>query len=69
MAEAVGEVELEDKVLVVKRIHVKLRLRGEETQRATALRVHGFFADGCPIYRSIRAAIAVTTELAFETMG
>ncbi len=64
-----GEVELEDKVLVVKRIHVRLRLRGEEAHRATALRVHGFFADGCPIYRSIRAAIAVTTELAFEAVG
>jgi organic hydroperoxide reductase OsmC/OhrA len=66
VAEAVGEVELEDKVLVVKRIHVRMRLRGEEAHRATALRVHGLFADACPIYRSIRAAIAVTTELAFE---
>jgi organic hydroperoxide reductase OsmC/OhrA len=65
----VGEVELEDKVLVVKRIHVRLRLRGEEAQRATALRVHGVFQDACPIYRSIRAAIAVTTELAFEAPG
>ncbi len=64
-----GEVELEDKVLVVKRIHVRLRLRGEEAHRATALRVHGLFADQCPIYRSIRAAIAVTTELAFEAVG
>jgi organic hydroperoxide reductase OsmC/OhrA len=62
----VGEVELEDKVLVVKRIHVRLRLRCDEGQRATAERVHGFFADSCPIYRSIRAAIAVTTELVFE---
>lgn len=64
-----GEVELEEKVLVVKRIHVKLRLRGEEAHRATALRVHGLFAEGCPIYRSIRAAIQVTTELAFEAPG
>ena len=64
-----GEVELEDQVLVVKRIHVRMRLRGEEAHRATALRVHGLFADKCPIYRSIRAAIAVTTELAFEAVG
>ena len=61
--------ELEGKVLVVKRIHVKLRLRAEEAQRATAERVHGIFADACPIYRSIRAAIAVTTELAFGALG
>jgi len=62
-------VELEDKVLVVKRIHVRLRLRADEAHRATAERVHGFFADKCPIYRSIRAAVAVTTELAFEALG
>jgi organic hydroperoxide reductase OsmC/OhrA len=62
----VGEVELEDKVLVVKRIHVRLRLRAEPAQRPVAERVHGFFADSCPIYRSIRAAIAVTTELVLE---
>jgi organic hydroperoxide reductase OsmC/OhrA len=68
-AEAVGEVELEDRVLVVKRIHVRLRLRADEAHRATAERVHGFFADACPIYRSVRAAIAVTTELSFEPIG
>ena len=61
--------EVEDQVLVVKRIHVRLRLRGQEAHRATALRVHGFFHDACPVYRSIRAAIAVTTELAFEAEG
>ena len=61
--------ELEDRVLVVKRIHVKLRLRAEEAHRAAAERVHGFFADACPIYRSIRPAIAVTTELSFEPIG
>lgn len=61
--------ELEDRVLVVKRIHVKLRLRAEEAHRATAERVHGFFAEACPIYRSVRAAIAVTTELVFEPLG
>ena len=61
--------ELEDRVLVVKRIHVKLRLRAEEAHRATAERVHAFFAEACPIYRSVRAAIAVTTELVFEPLG
>jgi organic hydroperoxide reductase OsmC/OhrA len=59
-------VELEGKVLVVKRIHVRLRLRAPADSRETAERVHGIFADGCPIYRSIRAAIGITTELAFE---
>jgi uncharacterized OsmC-like protein len=59
-------VELEGKVLVVKRIHVRLRLRAPESQRETAERVHGIFAEACPVYRSLRAAIAITTELVFE---
>lgn len=58
--------ELEGKVLVVRRIHVVLRLRAPADERETAERVHGVFAEACPIYRSLRAAIAVTTELAFE---
>ena len=66
MGEAVGEVELEGKVLVIKRIHVRLRLRARERDRAVAERAHGFFAESCPVYLSLRAAIAMTTELAFE---
>jgi len=62
----VGEVELEGKVLVIRRIHVKLRLKAPAAQRETAERVHGFYKDSCPVYRSLQAAIAITTELAFE---
>ena len=68
MSEAVGEVELEDNVLVIRRIHVVLKLKAAESQRATAERVHGFFADRCPVYRTLKRAIAMTTELAFETL-
>jgi len=42
---------------------VKLELRCAAEQREVAERVHGFFADACPLYRSLRAAIAITTEL------
>ena len=66
MAEAVGEVELEDSVLVIRRIHVVLKLKAEESHRDTANRVHGFFADRCPVYRTLKPAIAITTELVFE---
>jgi len=59
-------VELEGNVLVLRRIHVKMRLRGAETQRETAQRVHGFYADNCPLYRSLKPAIAITTEVVFE---
>jgi uncharacterized OsmC-like protein len=60
-------VELEDGVLVIKRIHVKMRLKAGEENRATAERVHGFYAEKCPVYRSIKGSIAITTELVLET--
>jgi uncharacterized OsmC-like protein len=62
----VGEIELEEGVLVIRRIHVQMRLKTEEAHREAATRVHGFFADKCPVYRSLKAAIAITTELIFE---
>jgi hypothetical protein len=65
-AEAVGEVETEDGVLVIRRIHVRLILQASEDQRPTATRVHGIFADGCPVYRTLKPAIAITTELVFD---
>ena len=66
MSEAAGEVELDDGVLVIRRIHVILKLKTEESHRETADRVHGFFADRCPVYRTLKPAIAMTTELVFE---
>jgi uncharacterized OsmC-like protein len=50
-------------VLVLKRIHVKLELRALAEHREAAERVHGFYADSCPLYRSLKAALAITTEL------
>jgi len=67
-SEAVGEVELDDNVLVIRRIHVVLKLKAEESHRETASRVHGFFADRCPVYRTLKSAITITTELAFEEL-
>jgi uncharacterized OsmC-like protein len=46
---------------------VRLRLKAGEAHRETANRVHGIFADKCPVYRSLKAAIAMTTELCFES--
>ena len=56
---------MEGSTLVLKRIHVRLELRAAPEHRETAERVHGFYADACPLYRSLRAAIGITTELAF----
>jgi uncharacterized OsmC-like protein len=69
VSEAVGEVELEDNVLVIRRIHVILRLKAIESHRERAARVHSFFADKCPIYRTLKPAIAMTTELVFEVLA
>ena len=68
MAEGVGEVELEGSVLVIRRIHVRLRLRAEEQHRETAFKVHGFSAEKCPVYLSLYKAITITTELLFEPL-
>jgi uncharacterized OsmC-like protein len=68
VSETVGEVELEDHVLVIRRIHVVLKLKAEESHRETAIRVHGFYADKCPVYRTLKPAIAITTELVFEAL-
>ncbi len=62
MARVTGEVELEEKVLVLRRIHVRFELRAAPEQRETAERVHGFYARACPLYRSLGAAGAITSR-------
>ncbi|MGH2821111.1 MAG: OsmC family protein [Actinomycetota bacterium] len=61
-SEITGEIELEDKVLVIKRIHAHYRLEGEDVDKEAVERVHGFHAEKCPVARSIRDAIQVTTS-------
>jgi uncharacterized OsmC-like protein len=49
---------------VLKRIHVRYLLTlGADVDLAVVERVHGFHADKCPVARSIRDAITITTEL------
>ena len=69
MGEATGEIEqTEDHVLVIRRIHTRLLLKAPAAQRAAAERVHGMFANHCPVYRSLHGAIAITTELVFSAV-
>ena len=68
MGEATGEVELEEGVLVIRRIHVRLHLKAQPEHKETAERVHGIFADRCPLYRTLKSAIQITTELEFEAL-
>jgi uncharacterized OsmC-like protein len=60
-----GEVELEGKVLVLKRIHVTYTgFELADADRTTVQRVLDTHMQGCPVARSIGAAIDVTTSVA-----
>jgi uncharacterized OsmC-like protein len=61
-ADAQGEVEVENGVLVLRRIHVNLKLRAPEEARETVERVHGVYVEKCPVYRSLCAAIQITSS-------
>jgi uncharacterized OsmC-like protein len=54
-------------VLVIRRIHVRYHLAAGEEHREAVQRVHGFHHDKCPVYRSIRSSIDITTD--FELLG
>lgn len=69
MAEARGEIEKEDGVLVIKRISVRYHLRAPEQARATAERVHAMHHPFCPVYRTLSGCIDVTTEIEIEDEG
>jgi uncharacterized OsmC-like protein len=62
-ADATGEVEAEDGVLVIRRIHVVFRLTASEDARETVDRVHGMYAMRCPLYRTLHSAIAITSSV------
>ena len=66
-AVARGEVEVEDGVLVLRRIHVVFTLKDAATDKvAAAERAHEVFKPKCPVYRSLYRAIDITTELNLE---
>jgi hypothetical protein len=66
VGEVTGEVETEDNVLVIRRIHVAMRLIAPDSARETAERVHGFYAMNCPLYRTLRNAIQLSSSLTLE---
>jgi len=61
-ADVTGEVESEDGVLVIRRIHVAMKLAAPEESRATAERVHGMYPMNCPLYRTLHKAIQLTSS-------
>ena len=63
----VGEIETENKVLVTKRITITLHLAADEEDRETIERVLEVYEDGCPVARSIRNSIEITSKLDLTT--
>jgi uncharacterized OsmC-like protein len=65
-SEAKGEIELDGKVMVIKRIHVTYQLKLQPEQRETAEKVHGFHADYCPVARTMKGCVEISTELQMQ---
>ena len=66
-ADTVGEVELEGKVLVIKRVKLTFHLAANERDRETIERVLEVYADSCPVARSVKDSIEITSELDLTT--
>src|SRR6266446_621106 len=62
VADVTGEVEQEDGVLVIRRIHVEMRLKAPEEASKTVERVHRIYAMNCPQYRTLHKAIQLTSS-------
>ncbi len=59
-----GEVEVEEGVLVLRRIHVTFTLKDVDADKVEAAeRAHEVFKPKCPVYRSLYKAIDITTDL------
>jgi uncharacterized OsmC-like protein len=63
----VGEIETEEKVLVLKRIKQTFHLSADEEDREQIERVLNVYAASCPMACSIRGSIEITSELHFTT--
>jgi uncharacterized OsmC-like protein len=61
-ADVTGEVEAEDGVLVIRRIHVAMYLVATEDVRPTVERTHNVYAMRCPLYRTLHNAIQLTSS-------
>jgi uncharacterized OsmC-like protein len=65
----VGEIETEDEVLVLKRIKQTFHLSADERDREQIERVLEVYAASCPVARSIRESIRITSELDFSPLS
>jgi uncharacterized OsmC-like protein len=68
-ADVTGEVETEEGVLVIRRIHVRMLLVAASEARDTVERVHGLYAMRCPLYRTLHNAIALSSSVELVDQG
>jgi uncharacterized OsmC-like protein len=64
-ADVTGEVETEDGVLVIRRIHVAMHVAASTELRNTIDRAHSIYAMNCPLYRTLHKAIQLTSSYDF----
>ncbi len=64
IAEVKGEIESDNGVLIIRRVHVRFLLKASENVRDTVERVHSVYKDKCPVYRTLQPAMEITS--AFE---
>ena len=57
--------EAEGKVLVIKRIRQAFYLAVPEEERETVERVLSVYADSCPVARSLKGSIEISSEVEF----
>ena len=69
IADVTGEVETEEGVLVIRRIHVAMRLVASQDVKETIERVHGIYAMHCPLYRTLHKAIQLTSSFELVAPG
>ncbi|MCH9650746.1 MAG: OsmC family protein [Deltaproteobacteria bacterium] len=62
-----GDIGLDGKVLVIRRIRVTYHLKLGDEHRELAQRVHGFHAEYCPVARTIQDCVEIQTELRFQS--
>ena len=63
-----GEVELDEKILVIRRIHVTYTLRLDPEKREAAERAHQHHIPACPTARTIRGCVDITTALEMQDL-
>ena len=61
-ADVTGEVETEEGVLVIRRIHVAMRLAAPEDLGDKVERVHEMYVMHCPLFRTLHKAIQLTSS-------